>query len=62
MDINSAYQQVGSSRGAAQLCGTTHTTVKRVVEKFEASEAAPPRAERVHNYDAVTELIARTGR
>ena len=47
MDIISAYQQVGSYRGAAELCGTTHRTVKRVVEKFEAGDAAPPRAERV---------------
>ena len=58
MDIISAYQQVGSYRAAAELCGTTHKTVKRVVEKFEAGDAAPPRAERAHNYDAVTELVA----
>ena len=36
MDIISAYQQLGSYRAAADLCGTTHKTVKRVVEKFEA--------------------------
>ena len=58
MDIISAYQQVGSYRAAAQLCGTTHGTVKRVVEKFEAGDSAPPRVERVRNYDAVTELVA----
>ncbi len=58
MDIISAYQQVGSYRGAAELCGTTHRTVKRVVEKFEAGDGAPPRAERARNYDAVTELVA----
>jgi transposase len=58
MDIISAYQQVGSYRAAAEMCGTTHKTVKRVVEKFEAGDAAPPRAERAHNYDAVTELVA----
>ena len=58
MDIISAYQQVGSYRAAAELCGTTHKTVKRVVEKFEAGDAPSPRAERVHNYDAVTELVA----
>ena len=58
MDIISAYQQVGSYRGAAELCGTTHRTVKRVVEKFEAGDAAPPRAERVRNYDVVSELVA----
>jgi transposase len=58
MDIISAYQQVGSYRAAAELCGTTHKTVKRVVEKFEAGETVPPRVERGHNYDAVAELVA----
>ena len=46
MDIISAYQQVGSYRGAAVLCGTTPKTVKRVVEKFESGDTALPRAER----------------
>jgi hypothetical protein len=32
MDIISAYQQVGSYRGAAELCGTTHKTVKKVID------------------------------
>jgi transposase len=58
MDIISAYQQVGSYRAAAQLCGTTHRTVKKVVEKFEAGDDSPPRVERARNYDAVTELVA----
>ncbi len=58
MDIISAYQQVGSYRAAAELCGTTHKTVKRVVDKLEAGGPLPPRAERTHNYDAVAELVA----
>ncbi len=61
MDIISAYQQVGSYRGAADICGTTPKTVKRVVDKFEADQAgvpSPPRVERTHNFDAVTELVA----
>ena len=60
MDIISAYQQLGSYRAAAELCGTTHKTVKRVVDKFEADQAgsAPPqRAERTHNYDPVAEIV-----
>ncbi len=28
MDIISAYREVGSYRGAAELCGTTHKTVR----------------------------------
>ena len=39
MDIISAYQQVGTYRGAAEMCGTTHKTVKRVVERAEAGDA-----------------------
>jgi transposase len=58
MDIISAYQQVGSYRAAADLCGTTPKTVKRVVERFESGEGASPRAEWGHNYDAVAELVA----
>ncbi len=61
MDIISAYQQLGSYRAAAELCGTTHKTVKRVVDKFEADQAGvspPARAQRDRNYDPVAELVA----
>jgi hypothetical protein len=58
MDIISAYRQVGSYRRAAELCNTTHRTVKKVIDKLEAGENAPPRVERAHNYDAVAELVA----
>ena len=40
MDIVAAYEQVGTYRGAAALCGTTHKTVKRV------SNASMPRGPR----------------
>jgi signal transduction histidine kinase len=33
MDVLAAYREVGSYRGAAELCGTTHKTVKRIVER-----------------------------
>ena len=61
MDVISAYQQLGSYRAAAEECGTTHRTVKKIVDKFEAHQAGvapPPRAERAHNYDAVVDLVA----
>ena len=32
MDIVAAYREVGSYRGAAAMCGTTHKTVRRIVE------------------------------
>ncbi|WP_349536695.1 helix-turn-helix domain-containing protein, partial [Rhodococcus rhodochrous] len=38
MDIISAYREVGTYRGAAEMCGTTHKTVRRVIERFEAGD------------------------
>ena len=38
MDIIDAYHTVGTYRGAAALCGTTHKTVKRVVERRERAQ------------------------
>ena len=61
MDIISAYQQLGSYRAAAEHCGTTHRTVKKIIDKFEADQAGvlpPPRAERSHSYDSVAESVA----
>jgi hypothetical protein len=57
MNIISAYHQVGTYRGAAELCGTTHKTVKRVVERGEAG-GPPPRPVRPRNFDAFTGLVA----
>ena len=56
MDILAAYREVGSYRGAAALCGTTHKTVKRVVQAHLGA-AVEPRV-RGHNFDAVTDLVA----
>jgi transposase len=61
MDILAAYREVGSYRGAAAMCGTTHKTVRRVVEAHEAGCAGqkePARRDRGHNYDGVAELVA----
>ncbi len=57
MDIISAYQQAGSYRGAAEICGTTHKTVRRVIERAEAGGTRPVRQEREHNYAPVQELV-----
>jgi Mu transposase-like protein/integrase-like protein len=59
MDVIAAYQQVGSYRGAAQICGTTPKTVKRVIDRQEAGTGVSVRSARDHNYDVVTELVAR---
>lgn len=57
MDIIAAYREAGTYRGAASIAGTTHKTVKRVIERHEAGSGAPPRAPRGHNYDSVTALV-----
>jgi len=41
MDILSAYREVGTYRGAAEICGTTHKTVKRMVWVCQAGLAPP---------------------
>ena len=52
MDVLAAYQEVGSYRGAAEICGTTHKTVRRIVQRHNGGGAAPPRRDRGHNYAA----------
>jgi len=39
MDIVNAYAALGTYRGAAALCGTTHKTVKRVLERRARGDA-----------------------
>src|SRR3954471_974873 len=61
MDVISAYRDVGTYRGAAAICGTTHKTVRRVIEAHEAAgsgEAPAVRVPRPRNYDAVVDLVA----
>lgn len=59
MDIISAYREVGTYRGAAEMCATTHKTVKVVIEAHEAGRAVSPgRVARARNYDIVAELVA----
>ncbi|MGH9157111.1 MAG: IS21 family transposase [Acidimicrobiales bacterium] len=59
MDIIAAYHAVGSYRGAAEMCGTCHKTVRRIIERHEAGEAPPAvKRERGHNYDGVRDLVA----
>lgn len=66
MDVISAYREVGTYRGAAAICGTTHKTVRRVIEAHNSANGAPssagalgaPKVPRTRNYDAVTDLVA----
>jgi transposase len=56
MDVLAAYRDVGSYRGAAAICGTTHKTVRRIVERHETGQASGGKP-REHNYDRVAELV-----
>ena len=58
MDIIAAYREAGSYRGAAEIAGTTHKTVKRVIARHEAGGAGPERVPRARNYDGVAALVA----
>ena len=61
MDVISAYRDVGTYRGAAAICGTTHKTVKRVIDAHEATGTGmpvAPKAPRARNYDEVADLVA----
>ena len=58
LDIITAYQKVGTYRGAADVCGTTHKTVKRVVERHQAGTARPVKKPRPANCEAVRALVA----
>jgi transposase len=60
LDIVNAYRATGSYRGAAALCGTTHKTARRVVERQQRG-AEPGRlsVRRERKTDPVRELVER---
>ncbi len=59
MDMHAAYQEVGSYRAAAEICGTTDKTVKRAVARTRAAETTGADGATVaHNYDPVVGIIA----
>ena len=55
MDVKNAYREVGTYRGAAEMCGVDPKTVKRVVQ---AERAAAVRVARRKNYESVRALVA----
>src|SRR6266516_6679741 len=57
MEIIAAYHEVGTYRGAAELCGTTPKTVRRIIERHNAGGERPERKPRECNYDRVVELV-----
>lgn len=58
MDILSAYREVGTYRGAAEICGTTHKTVRRKVLADAAAIVAAGVEPVAHNYDEVRDVVA----
>lgn len=48
---------MGSYRGAADICGTTHKTARRVVERHNAGGPAAERKDRGHDYEDVRALV-----
>ena len=55
LDILNAYAELGSYRAAAVLCGTTHKTVRRVVERRD--DPLPARPPRPKTTDPLVPLI-----
>jgi transposase len=59
MDIVAAYGEVGTFRGAAEMCGTCHKTVRRVLERQSAEAAGEERPVRRRNYEEVREIVVK---
>lgn len=60
MNVIAAYRDVGTYRGAAEICGTTHKTVRRIIAAHEllSQGGRPPgRIARAKNYDEVADLV-----
>jgi transposase len=58
LDVITAYREVGTYRGAAQMCGVDHKTVKRVLEQHSGQGAVVSRSSAPANYEIVRELVA----
>jgi hypothetical protein len=56
MDVIAAYRDVGSYRGAAEICGMTHKTVRRIIEAHETGQRLAGQA-RGRNFDQVRDLV-----
>lgn len=56
MDIVAAYADLGTLRAVAELCGTTHKTVKRVLERVRKGPP-PPRPPRAHNTAVARDVV-----
>src|SRR2546427_304021 len=61
MDVVNAYLELGTYRAAAERCGTTHKTVRRIVQRWRAGQLdhAQVRPNRARNTDVVADLVVR---
>lgn len=57
LDIINAFEETGSLRAAAALCGTTHKTVKRVLVRREGGQRPGRRVPAAGLADGFTDLI-----
>ncbi len=58
MTIIAIYENVGTYRPTAAICGTTPKTVKRVIDRAGAGDTLRRRKERRRNYEDVADLVA----
>jgi hypothetical protein len=59
MQIIAAFDEVGSYRGAAAMCGCDPKTVKRALERPVAGDLPVKRSERARNHDVVRDVVAK---
>ncbi len=58
MEIVNVFEELGSYRATAKLCGTSPKTVRRVIERRRATDAGQGRPPRAHNTDGIRALVA----
>ena len=59
MDNAAAYGEVGTFRRGAEMCGTCHKTVRRVLERQGAKAAGGERPARRRNYEDVRDVVVK---
>ena len=59
MQIIAAFNEVGTYRGAAAMCGCDPKTVKRALGRPVAADVSVKRSERARNYDVVRDVVAK---
>jgi hypothetical protein len=58
MEIVNVYEELGSYRATAEVCGTSPKTVRRVIERRRATGGEQGRLPQAHNTDGVRAMVA----